>query len=115
MKIEYYNGISNEEFVKYFKELLYSVTELTQYSYPYEKVEPQESIDDHIVRCQNSLFEHILHSVRESAVNIEDNIAEDELLFIYNKKKTTLLPLLTDLIVEYINSVKVNYIALNGN
>lgn len=112
MRNEYYNGVSDEEFVKYFNGILHSRMELTQYQYPYEKMESQEAIDDHIIRSQSSLFEYILESVRESVDQIDDNINEDETLFIHNKKKAEILPMLTDVIGNYVESVKVKYIKL---
>lgn len=112
MKNEYYNGITDEDFVKYFEDILHYRVELTQYQYPFEQIEPQEAIDDHIVRSQRSLFEYILESVRASVYQIDDKIEEDETIFIFNKKKAKILPMLTGIIGNYSKSVKVNYINL---
>ena len=112
--MDYFNGKSNEDFVRFFKEVLFCRTELTQYTYPYEEFEPDQAVDDHIVRCQSILIEHIMHSISDAAFENKATLTKDETDNLYHKKMEELTPLLTEQIDNYTKDVNVEYIDLRN-
>jgi len=110
--MDYFNGVTNEDFVSYFLVDLHSRMELTQYTYPHEMTEPQDVIDEHIIRCQNILFDYIRECILDTIYEEGLILKGDETNFIYDKKKEEILPLLKMHINAYIENVKVQYIDL---
>ena len=149
-QIDYFNGVSNQDFIDYYKEDLYSRMEITLYTYPHEFIEEDPRPLDHLNRCEVILFEY-LYSTYESA-NYERRLAlqnqELELQDISEQQKAApieidpapeetpeertqrlaleqqqrndivdakmneLTPLLDEVIDEYLEKVKLNFINL---
>ena len=110
--MDYFNGNTNEDFVNIFKEVLFCRTELTQYIYPFEEFEPDDAIDDHVVRCQSILISQIMHSISDAAFKNKATLTKDETDILYHKKMEELTPLLTEHIDNYTQNIKVEYIDL---
>jgi hypothetical protein len=113
--MDFFNGLTNEDFITYFLVDLNSRKELTQYTYPHEMTEPQDAIDDHVIRCQNILWEYISVNACNAAFEADLTLHTVELNEIVTKKQVELNPLFEPLITKYIEEVKVTYIDLRFN
>lgn len=112
--MDYFNGLKNEDLLAYFLVDLNSRKDLTQFTYPHEMLEPQDAIDDHVVRCQNILWTHLFETVSNTAFEAEITLHNTELNEIVSKKKVELIPFLEPLIMKYLEDVKITYIDLRG-
>lgn len=113
--MDYFKGLTNEDLIAYFLVDLNCRKELTQYTYPHEMMEPQDAIDDHVVRCQEILWQFLYETVIDTAFEAEITLAYDEVDEILSKKKSDLNPILEPLIMKYLEDVKITYIDLRSN
>lgn len=102
--MDYFNGLTNEDFVKFFIEELYSKTEFIQYSDPEEEFDHEQEYGKHIMQSQDKLFDFIGKSIEESG-----NISEHEKAKLYIEKKKELIQIILPKIDEYITTVNVDY------
>ena len=111
--MDHFNGVTNDDFIAYFLVDLHCRMELTQYTYPHEFMEPQDAMDDHVIRCQNILTDYVRETINEA--NYEQGIIMkgDEINYIYDQKVAELCPLIQPLIYKYYEDVKVTYIEFN--
>lgn len=110
--MDYLNGLTNDDLINYFLVDLNSRKELTQYTYPHEFLEPQDAIDDHVIRCQDILWNFLYETISNNAFEAGNEISSNELNEIVEKKKKELNPLFGPLVTKYLEDVKVNYIDL---
>lgn len=61
-QIDYFKGVSNQEFIDYYKIDLYSRMEITLYTYPHEQIEEDPRPMEHLDRCKLILFEYLYNS-----------------------------------------------------
>jgi hypothetical protein len=110
--MDHFNGLKNEDLIAYFLVDLNSRKELTQYTYPHEMMEPQEAIDDHVIRCQNILWDFLYETVSETDFEAGISLNSSQLNEIVTQKKEELIPFFEPIITKYIEDVKVTYIDL---
>lgn len=110
--MDYFNGLTNDDLLAYFLVDLHSRKELTQYTYPHEMSEPQDAIDEHVIRCQNILWDYICGTVSNTAYESGITLHNNELNDIVSKKQEELHPLLEPLAMKYLEDVKIIYIDL---
>ena len=114
--MDYFEGITNEEFVAFFLEDLNCRKELTQYIYPHETtLEPEDVIDDHIARCQNILKEYMRELVIENSFDEDNEVSYENYEDIVSKRLQEVLPLLEPFIMKYLENTKVTYIDFSEN
>ncbi|WP_281631607.1 hypothetical protein [Flavobacterium luteolum] len=65
-EIDYFKGVSDNEFIDYYKLDLFSRMEITIYTYPHEFVEEDPQPWEHLKRCEMILYEY-LYNTYESA------------------------------------------------
>lgn len=107
--MDYFNGITNKEFTDYFAEDLLCRTVLQQYIYPHENASAPDIIDQHIERCLQILHCYLFTVLSASGHCMEGEMAL-EIQMIYNSKKAELRPLLSGVINDYLQIVKVQVI-----
>ena len=105
--MDYFNGITNDDFKAYFLKDLNCLDELTQFIYPNEMMEDNNVIDEHIMRCQSILVDYIINVLSEN-----DKIAVQKINEIYEKKRKELDLLLKPEMEFFYKKVKVNIIYL---
>ena len=103
--MNYFNEKTNDYFVKFFIDELYSVTEFVQHSDPNEEFDPEQEYGQHIIECQENLFLEIVAAINASS----DNLHNDEIINIAEAKRKELWPVLNTKINEYIDKIKVDY------
>ena len=106
--MDYFNGITTEDFVEYFLKDLNCLEELTQYIYPNEMVEDTSVIADHINRCQAILEKYIINVLNDT----DEILPNDHIKYLLDEKKKELRPILSPLMYAFEENVKVNYINL---
>lgn len=111
--MDHFNGLKNEDLLAYFLVDLNSRKELIQYTYPHEMIEPQDAIDEHVIRCQQILWHYLYELVSDTAYNAGIILHNTELNKIVSKKKAELHPLLESLAMKYLENIKVIYIDLS--
>lgn len=90
-QIDYFKGVTNQEFIDYYKVDLYSRMEITLYTYPNELTEEEPIPWEHLNRCQEILYEFLYNAyagakydrwLEQHSIELEDNMAntgqEDE-------------------------------------
>ncbi len=105
--MDYFNGLTNDDFKAYFLKDLNCLKELTQYIYPNEMLEGNSVVDAHIMRCQEILSDYILNILAGN-----DNISTEKINELFNVKRKELIPILSDDIEIYFNKVNVTIIEL---
>lgn len=65
-EIDYFKGVTDKEFIEYYKVDLFSRMEITIYTYPHEFVEEDPQPWEHLKRCEMILYEY-LYNTYESA------------------------------------------------
>lgn len=65
-EIDYFKGITNEEFIDYYRIDLYSRMEITLYTYPNECVEEEPIPWEHFNRCDGILYEYLYNAYAEA-------------------------------------------------
>lgn len=114
--MDYFDGITTEDFVTYFLKDLNCLDELIEYVYPNEMAE--EIIEDnyaniianHLRRCESILYTHI-----QDVLMSNYELSKEEINDLFNQKKNELKPILFPLMKEYADNVKVNYIFLGSD
>ncbi|TDW46675.1 hypothetical protein EV144_106349 [Flavobacterium sp. 270] len=61
-EIDYFKGVSNQEFIDYYKVDLYSRMQITLYTYPNEMTEEDPGPWEHLNRCQGILYEYLYNT-----------------------------------------------------
>lgn len=112
--MDYFNGLTNEDLLAYFLLDLNCRKELTQYTYPHEFMESQDAIDEHVIRCQDILWNYLYETVTKVADESNIILRPNELESRVENKKRELLPVFALYIEKYIEEVKVTYIDLRG-
>lgn len=105
--MDYFNVKTNEDFIKFFLDDLYSKMEF-EYTHDYEKdgeFEPDYAYGDHIIACQDKLKDSIKSQIK--AENPDLNIEEQTNLF--DSKKEEIFRELMPEIEIYITKIKVDY------
>lgn len=64
--IDYFKGVTNHEFIDYYKVDLYSRMEITLYTYPHEFVEEDPLPWEHLNRCDAILHEYLYNAYAEA-------------------------------------------------
>lgn len=65
-EINYFEGVTNQEFIDYYKDDLYSRMEITLYTYPHEFVEEDPIPWEHLNRCEGILYEYLYNAFAEA-------------------------------------------------
>jgi hypothetical protein len=112
--MDYLNGLTNDDLIAYFLVDLHSRKELMQYTYPHEFLEPQDAIDEHVIRCQNILWDYLFEKINEYSFESGLHLSKSEIYDIVNQKKMELHRLFEPLVMKYLEDVKINYIDLRG-
>lgn len=131
MKLDHFNGVTDEDFVNRFKEVLFCRMELNNYTYPYELFDEDDAFMVHLEKCERILAEYMYecanegyaakyHSELEAAEAAEDEVKIEEIHSsrfsneerneIVKSKRRELTLLMNNLIEQYRNEVKINYI-----
>ena len=105
--MDYFNGITNDNFKAYFLKDLNCLDELVQYIYPNEMLEGNSVVDAHIIRCQEILSDYILDILAGN-----DNISTEKINELFNEKRKELILILSDDIEIYFENVKLKIIDL---
>lgn len=113
--MDYFDGLTNEDFLAYFLLDLNCRMELTQYIYPHEFFEPDDAVDDHIVRCQNILTNYIRNVVISSGSDAGMVLTTEERNKIVDEKFKELIPLILKAGEKYYNEVVVNYVSFRDS
>ncbi|UUW08294.1 hypothetical protein NLG42_19570 [Flavobacterium plurextorum] len=66
-EIDYFKGLTNQEFIDYYKMDLYSPIEITLYTYPHEFAEEDPLPIEHINRCRLILYDYIYNAYQSAA------------------------------------------------
>jgi hypothetical protein len=75
-EIDYFEGVTNQNFIEYYREDLFSRMEITLYNYPHELADEDPRPIEHFHRCDLILYDYMYQSY-ESAV-IERRIRNKE-------------------------------------
>lgn len=102
--MDYFNGITAGMFASYFVQELRSKMKLTQIIYSDEFLEPHDEIDNHIINCQNKLFEYIAQNINTAG------LTNEKFLDLLDRKKKDVLALVEKQIQQYIEEVQVDYV-----
>jgi hypothetical protein len=111
--MDYFNGVTNEDFKSYFLECLNCRTELTQYIYPHEILEDNDVRDEHIMRCQNIINDYIFQTIVSFNNEQELKISREVIDSKYNEKSKEIYSLCLPEIESYFENVKVVYLDLS--
>lgn len=65
-EINYFEGVTNQEFIDYYKDDLYSRMEITLHTYPHEFVEEDPIPWEHLNRCEGILYEYLYNTYAEA-------------------------------------------------
>ena len=65
-EIDYFKGVTNEEFIDYYKLDLFSRMEITLYTYPNERTEEGLIPWEHFNRCEGILYEYLYNAYAEA-------------------------------------------------
>lgn len=65
-EIDYFKGVTNQEFLDYYKLDLYSRMEITLYTYPNEMTEEESIPWEHFNRCEGILYEYLYNAYAEA-------------------------------------------------
>ncbi|MBS7253293.1 hypothetical protein [Flavobacterium branchiicola] len=65
-EIDYFKGVTNQEFIDYYKLDLYSRMEITLYTYPNEMTEEDPIPWEHFNRCEGILYEYLYNAYAEA-------------------------------------------------
>jgi len=65
-EIDYFKGVTNQEFLDYYKLDLYSRMEITLYTYPNEMTEEGLIPWEHFNRCEGILYEYLYNAYAEA-------------------------------------------------
>lgn len=106
--MDYFQGLTNDDFKIYFLKDLNCLKELTQFIYPNEMLDDNSVIDDHIIRCQNILSDYILNVLTSNV-----DLSNDQINLLFDEKKKELFSILSPDIETYFQNVKVKYIDLS--
>lgn len=105
--MDYFNGITNDDFKAYFLKDLNCLDELTQFIYPNEMMEDNNVIDEHIMRCQSILGDYIINVLSEN-----DKITVEKINELYEMKNKQLNLLFQPEMEFFYKKVKVKIINL---
>jgi hypothetical protein len=108
--MDYFKGITNEDFKVRFLTELNSITEFIQYNDPDDFFDPEQEYGDHIIKCQQNQDRFIRETVFANAAAAGISLTDDECSSIVQHKKAELFPLLHKSINKYIEIIKVTYI-----
>jgi hypothetical protein len=100
-----YNGKTNEDFIKYFLDQLYSKTEFIQYDDPDDLFDPEQEYGPHIVNSQEKLYEYITKEIKDTGNNLND----EEIRQLMIAKREEIFKVLMPKIEEYISIINVDY------
>ena len=64
--IDYFKGVTNQEFIDYYKVDLFSRMEITMYTYPHEFTEEDPIPWEHFNRCEGILYEYLYNAYAEA-------------------------------------------------
>lgn len=103
--MDYFNGVTNDDFIKFFLDELYSKMEFVQVTPPGEEFEPDEEYGNHIKATQDKLDVKIKEAIRLKI----NNLSVDQETDIIEKKKKELMQILLPKIEKYITEIKVDY------
>jgi len=103
--MENFNGKTNEDFIKYFTDELYSKTEFIQFDDPDDYFDPEQEYGKHIIESNHKLLLFIKSSMSwsDNAIDIEEKQK------IFEEKKTELFEILDPEIELYITKINVDY------
>ena len=65
-EIDYFKGVTNQEFINYYRVDLYSRMEITLYTYPNEFTEEDPIPWEHFNRCDGILYEYLYNAYAEA-------------------------------------------------
>ncbi|OYX86782.1 MAG: hypothetical protein B7Y83_00140 [Flavobacteriales bacterium 32-34-25] len=103
--MDYFNGKTDDDFIKFFIDELYSKTEFVQVTPPVEEFEPDQEYGKHILATQQKLHDYIKAAMREKMNYMS---VDSERKRIEKKKKALFEKLLPD-IELYISKIKIDY------
>ncbi|MBZ4035236.1 hypothetical protein ACHRVK_18745 [Flavobacterium plurextorum] len=66
MEIDKFNGVTNGEFIDYFKIDLHSRMEILSYTYPHELLDEDSGFGEHVQRCIALLKDYMIQCRRDS-------------------------------------------------
>lgn len=66
METDRFNGVTNKEFIDYFKIDLHSRMEIINYTYPHELLDEDSGFGEHVHRCIGLLKDYIIVCHREA-------------------------------------------------
>ncbi|MCC9016942.1 hypothetical protein [Flavobacterium lipolyticum] len=103
--MDFFNGMTNNAFTKYFLEELYSKTKFVQHDDSDEFFDPEQEYGKHIQETQAKLNALIRHSINQSG----NAAGEEEETKLFNEKRTELFKTLLPEIDNYIDKIEVDY------
>jgi len=65
-EIDYFKGVTNQEFLDYYKVDLFSRMEISLYTYPHEMTEEEPLPWEHFNRCEGILYEYLYNTYAEA-------------------------------------------------
>lgn len=104
--MDYFEGITNEEFRQYYLKDLHCISEINYLVYPNEDLEPDSATLEHITKCQTILKEYVGNFVMNNCEMEKTSAERDEIFF---SKMRELYPLIVDETDDFCLKVKVNY------
>lgn len=103
--MNYFKEITNDDFIKFFIDELYTKTEFIQENDPNDFFDPEQEYGKHIEESQEKLYAFILKTIEDSGKILNSIEATNAL----NEKWKELIKILNPKIDEYIKKVKVDY------
>lgn len=77
-EIDYFKGVTNQEFINYYKVDLYSRMEFTLYTYPHEFAEEDPIPWEHFNRCEGILYEYLYNAYAAAQYQRWEQLKEKE-------------------------------------
>ncbi|OCB78319.1 hypothetical protein B0A79_12275 [Flavobacterium piscis] len=65
-EIDYFKGVTNQQFIDYYKLDLFSRMEIILYTYPNERTEEEPIPWEHFNRCEGILYEYLYNAYAEA-------------------------------------------------
>ncbi|WP_026730188.1 hypothetical protein [Flavobacterium denitrificans] len=103
--MDYFNTTTDEDFIKYFLDELYSKTEFVQEEDPDDFFDPEAEYGKHITETQEKLYVYIKREMSLSKSNLSDPKKTE----LFNLKREKLFETLNPQIDIYITKIKVDY------
>jgi hypothetical protein len=75
-EIDYFEGVTNQDFIEYYREDLFSRMEITLYTYPHELADEDPRPSEHFHRCDLILYDYLYQSYESAVIERRIRIKE---------------------------------------